>query len=352
MERRIVHILVLVLAFLPVATLRAQGTDPALQPVISYMRTQQGADGTFAGFGAGSTADAVIALATAGTNPADFTNGGSSALDGLRKLAPEAAKDAGVAAKFVLAALAAQQDPRALGGINLVTAIEQSFDTGSGRYGKDVTAHALALLALHGSNTAINTAAVGALEALQLPDGGWSFDGTAATGSDTNTTALALQALAVAAPTSGVRAKGMAYLRTQQNADGGFPYSQTSQFGNASDANSTALSIQAIIANGEDPVAWTKEGAMPTTRLLAFKNASGAFRFQDQPADDNQLATYQAVPAILGKTLVSGATPADSTTASSPTSLPNTGVVDWTWLLLLSSGVLGAVGAAVRRRSA
>jgi LPXTG-motif cell wall-anchored protein len=352
MERRIVHILVLVLALLPVTTLRAQGTDPALQPVIAYMRTQQGADGTFAGFGAGSTADAVIALAAAGTNPADFTNGGSSAIDGLQKLAPEAAKDAGVAAKFVLAALAAQQDPRALGGIDLVTAIEQSFDTGSSRYGRDVTAHALALLALHATNTRINTTAVGALGALQLPDGGWSFDGTAATGSDTNTTALALQALAVAAPTSDARAKGIAYLRTQQNADGGFPYSQTSQFGNGSDANSTALSVQAIIANGEDAAAWTKEGATPTARLLAFKNASGAFRFQDQPADDNPLATYQAVPAIVGKTLIAVTTPVEGTTAASPMSLPNTGVVDWTWLLLLSGGVLGAAGAAMRRRSA
>jgi LPXTG-motif cell wall-anchored protein len=348
MSRRIVHILVLFLVLLPVTTLRAQGTDPALQPTLAYMRSQQGADGTFAGFGAGSTADAVIALATAGVNSATFNNGGASALDGLTNLAPEAAKDPGVAAKFVLATVAAQQNPRALGGTDLVAAVEQGFDSATGRYGKDVTAHALALLALHATGTSINPAAISATESLQLPDGGWSFDGTAATGSDTNTTALVLQALAAAAPSSAARAKGIAYLRTQQNDDGGFPYSQTSQFGNASDANSTALSIQAILANNENLDDWTKAGATPATRLLALQNPSGAFRFQDEPADDNQLATYQAVPAVLGRTLLFDAASAD-VPAPSPATLPNTGASSWPWALLASAGALGAAGWALRR---
>lgn len=353
MERRIVQILVLLLTLLPVATTHAQGADPALQASLDYIRTQQAVDGTFAGFGAGSTADAVIALVTASVGPAGFTNGGASALDGLTKLAPEAAKDAGVAGKFVLAALLAGQNPRTFGGTDLVATIEQSLDSATGRYGKDVTTHALALLALHAANAPINAATVGALETLQLPDGGWSFDGTAVTGSDTNTTAIALQALVAAAPTSAARAKGIAYLHTQQNADGGFPYSQASQFGNASDANSTALSIQAIVASGEDMAGWTKEGATPHARLLAFKNASGAFRFQDQPPDDNQLATYQAIPALLGMTFVVTATSSgDNAVASSPATLPNTGVADGFWLLLVASGALGTAGAVMRRRSA
>ncbi len=347
--RRTVYILILLLALLPVTTLRAQGVDGTLQPTLDYIRTQQAADGTFAGFGAGSTADAVIALATAGVNATGFNNGGASALDGLSKLAPEAAKDAGIAGKFVLAALAAGQNPRSLGGTDLLAVVEQSFDAATGRYGKDITAHALALLALHATNSTIDNAALSAVESMQLPDGGWSFDGTMTTGSDTNTTALVLQALAAAAPTSAARAKGIAYLHTQQNADGGFPYSQASQYGNASDANSTALSLQAIIANGEDTATWTKAGATPATRLEAFKNTSGAFRFQDTPPDDNQLATYQAVPALLGKTLVfEAATPG----TAAPATLPNTGASDWTWLLLAGVGVLVTAGVAMRRRSA
>jgi hypothetical protein len=111
-----------------------------------------------------------------------------------------------------------------------------------------------------------------------------------------------LQALISASGTPEVRARALEYLRAQQNADGGFPYSQTSQFGNASDANSTALSIQAILAAGESMSNWVKDGKSPLDRLLAFQNPSGAFRYQDSAPDDNQLATYQAVPAIAGKT--------------------------------------------------
>ena len=47
---------------------------------------------------------------------------------------------------------------------------------------------------------------------------------------------------------------------------------------------------------------WAKNGKTPVNRLLAFQNPTGAFRFQDAQADDNQFATYQALPACAGKT--------------------------------------------------
>ncbi len=175
----------------------------------------------------------------------------------------------------------------------------------------------------------------------------------AVTGSDTNTTAMVFQALVAAAPTSAARAKGIAYLHTQQNADGGFPYSQASPFGNASDANSTALSTQAIIASGEDMAGWTREGATPHRVCKHSKMPVVHSDFQDQPPDDNQLATYQAIPALLGMTFVVIATSSgDNAVASSPATLPNTGVADGFWLLLVACGALGTAGAAMRRRSA
>ena len=294
----------LVLTAVPYAPAFAQaGTaDAAVQQAVAYIRTQQAPDGTFAGFGAGSTADAIYALVAAGANPAEFKNGGASAVEGLIKAAPEAAKDTGVAAKFVLASLLAGQDPHALGGIDLIAAVQNGYDAAAERYGNDTTSEALAVLALQAAGDPVRLASIAKLEQQQLPDGGWSFDATAATGSDTNTTALVLQALISASGTPEARTKALSYLRAQQNADGGFPYSQTSQFGNASDANSTALSIQAILAAGESMSDWVKDGKSPVERLLAFQNPSGAFRYQDSAPDDNQLATYQAVPAIAGKT--------------------------------------------------
>lgn len=318
----VIGLLLVVVA--PGAAVFAQtdANDAAVQRAVEYMRTQQADDGTFAGFGASSTADAIYALVAADVNPAEFKSGQASAVDGLAKLAPEAAKETGVAAKFVLAALLAGQNPRALGGMDLVAVVEQGRNASNGRYGADVSSHALSLLALQAAGAPPPADSVVALERLQLPDGGWSFDGTVNTGSDTNTTSLALQALQATGGTDETKQQAIQYLRTQQNVDGGFPFSQTSQFGNASDANSTSLALQAILASGDTLNNWVREGRTPLDRLLAFQNESGAFRFQEAQAEDNQLATYQAVPAVEGETLpLEGlliAQPAQATTTAGP----------------------------------
>ncbi|HSH82399.1 MAG TPA: prenyltransferase/squalene oxidase repeat-containing protein [Herpetosiphonaceae bacterium] len=364
MRRLILLIGALLAVVMPAASAWAQTTtnDAAAQKAAAYIRTQQAPDGTFAGFGAGSTADAIYALAAANLNIAELKTGGASPIDGLSKLAPEAAKDPGVAAKFVIAALLAGQSPTALGGTDMVAAVESGFNAATGQYGKDVTAHVLALLALRAAGATVRPEAVAALEKLQLPDGGWSFDGTPATGSDTNTTSLAIQALTAAGSTTDARTKALDYLRAQQNPDGGFPYSQTSQFGNASDANSTALGVQAILASGETLDAWAKAGKTPVDRLLAFQNPSGAFRFQDAQPEDNQLATYQAIPAITGKPFPtepiltalapSAQTAEPATTTGEGSGLPAAGRGSRLTLPLLVAGLLLLAGLALRRRSA
>ena len=347
----------LLLVAVPNLTALAQGgaNAAAVQKAVAFIRTQQAPDGTFAGFGAGSTADAIIALAAANVNVAEVRNGQTSAVEALATLGPEAAKDVGGAAKFVLAALLAGQSPRTVGGADLVAAVEQGFDAATGRYGADVTSHAYALLALRAAGATIPPEAVTALEKLQLPDGGWSFDGTPATGSDTNTTALAIQALVAVGGTGEAKTKAMAYLRSQQNADGGFPYSQTSQFGNASDANSTALSIQAILATGEALSGWAKEGKTPLDRLLAFQNASGAFRFQDGQPEDNALATYQAIPPVSGKTypLEGIAIALGAPGERAPGTLPNAGARRAPVPTVLAAAMIVLLGGfALRRGSA
>lgn len=278
----------------------------AAEAALDWMRGQQQADGSFPGFGPGDSADAVIAFVAANEDAAAVRKGGKSALDYLAaQAATYAVTGPGAAAKLTMAAAAAGEDPTSFGGVNLLELLGKTYDPATGQYGPDVYGHALALLAIEAVGAAPPTAAVGRLLDLQLEDGGWSFDGTADTGSDTNTTSLVVQALAGQRQADAARGEALTYLKGQQNDDGGFPYSQSSQFGNASDANSTAAVIQALVATGEEPggSAWTVEGATPLTALAAFQNDSGALRYQADQADDNALATYQAVPALLGKRL-------------------------------------------------
>lgn len=339
-----------VLGALIVSPALAQNTA-AVDKAIAYVRTQQQADGSFPGFGAGSTADAIIALAAAKVNVADVKQGGVSALNFVQSQAQGVGKDPGVAAKFLIAMTMAGQAPQLPNGADLIKEVQQGRNAQTGQYGPDVTTHAYALIGLVAAGTTPETAAIDALKKLQLPDGGWSFDGTAATGSDTNTTGLAIQALKAVGDSSDAISKAVAYLKGQQNSDGGFPYSQTSSFGNASDANSTALALQGLLAAGEDLKNYTKAGKTPVDRLLQFQNDSGAFRYQDATPDDNQLATYQAIPALLQQTLPLKA----MSTASSPSALPSTGSANRTAMLIVLSmlaiGMIAGGALVVRRRA-
>jgi hypothetical protein len=352
--RNLICALALLLALAPIATpAHAQTTDVsvAAQAALAWMRGQQGDDGGFPGFGPGDTADAVMALAAAGLDPNGEVKNGASPVSYLgNQAAGYAAGGVGAAAKLALAAVAAGKDPRSFGGLDLAAVVGRSYNAASGQYGADVTGHCLALLAARSMGAAAPPAALARLRGLQLPDGGWSFDGSAATGSDTNTSALCVQAL-VAQGDRAALPRALAYLRSQQNGDGGFPYSQTSQFGSDSDANSTAAAIQALAALGEDT-------GPAQQALLALQNPSGAFRYQAAAPDDNALATYQSVTGLLAKPLpvaiaaVPGAQDALAP-APAPTALPATGTPSATAPALLALAlVLLACGALMHRRGA
>jgi len=296
---------VLALALIAPSLARAQA-PAGLAGALAWMRAEQQADGSFPGFGPGDTADAVIALVAAGEDLADFAKGGSTPVSYLEAQAAGYATNPGAAAKLAMAAIAAGADPASFGGLDLFAVIGKGYDPATGQYGPDVYGHALALLAIKAAGATPPDAAVARLLAAQLPDGGWSFDGTEATGSDTNTTGLALQALAGrAGPVNQARANALTYLESQQNDDGGFPYSQASSFGTDSDVNSTAAAALGIRAAGGSPgdPRWQKNGNGPVELIESLQNDSGAFRYQQAQADDNALATYQAVPALAGATL-------------------------------------------------
>ncbi|MCX7858658.1 MAG: terpene cyclase/mutase family protein [Chloroflexus sp.] len=324
----------------------------AVAAALQWVASQQQADGSFAGFGPGDTADAVVAFVAGGQQPP------ASAVNYLAgQAASYGTSSAGATAKLILAAVAAGRDPLNFGGVNLARQLGSTYSATTGQYGSDVYGHALALLAIKAMGAQPPAAAIDRLISLQLRDGGWSFDGAAATGSDTNTTALAVMALAGRARAADALNAARAYLRGQQNPDGGFPYSQTSAFGNASDANSTAAVAMAIIALGEDPsgAAWKQGDATPLSALAAFQNSSGAFRYQNAMPDDNALATYQAIPALAGRALpvVTTSIPAAQSLIAPATALPRTAgeAQPVAPLLALAGLLLIVVGKALQRRA-
>jgi LPXTG-motif cell wall-anchored protein len=349
--RRIVGALAAALAlvtFVAPAGAQTAGGEP-LARALAWVQSQQQPDGGFPGFSAGETADAVVGLVAAGVDPNGVLREGNSPVSFLgNQAASYATRSTGAAAKLTLAVVAAGKDPRAFGGVDLPAEIGKGYSPATGQYGADVTGHCLALLAVRSVGAAAPPAAIARLGALQNADGGWSFDGQAASGSDTNTTSLCAQAL-VAHGADAQRALG--YLKSQQNADGGFPYSKTSSFGSDTDANSTALVIEALAALGQDT-------ATARQALVALQNSSGAFRYQASQPDDNVLATYQALlglsnrPQPVASVSVPGAQEAIApTTPAAPAALPNTGGAPEPALALALLALLGMVcGAVVRRR--
>jgi hypothetical protein len=352
--RRWLFVLAFAALLVGVATPVRAADDPndAAQAALAWLLARQADDGSFPGFDAGSTADVVFAMVAAGVDPNGVLKNGNSPISYLGTQAQAfAAKSPAAAGKLMLAVVAAEKDPFDFNQQNLVALIMQSYDPTAGRYGATTTDHVYALLALASAGQPIPQGALDALGSAQLPDGGWSFDGNPATGSDTNTTALAAQALIAGGVRGEPLTKALGYLKSQQNADGGFPYSKTSSFGSDSDANSTALVIQALVAAGEDLAGYAPEGNDPFDALLSFQNESNAFRYQAAVPDDNDLATAQAIPALLRKPFplktATLSAPAQAAPAP-PNLLPRTGgSFDPAWLAGLAL-LLVAAGFALR----
>ncbi len=347
MRRRFSLLFALLTIFVATPSFAAEST-PAAQSALAWLTVRQQADGSFPGFGAGSSTDAVFAYAAANIDPNGVLKNGNSPITALgNEAAAYAASSTAAAGKLTLAVVAADKDPRSFGGVDLVAIIQSGYHRSTGIYGLNPTDHAFALLALVSAGQPVPPAALSAARRLQHSDGGWSFDGGAKTSSDTNTTSLMLQGLVAAGDHGVAFTKALAYLKSQQNSDGGFPYSKESPFGSDSDANSTALSIQALVAAGEDPHTLRQSAGDPIDALLGFQNPSGAFRYQAALPDDNDLATAQAIPALLLKPFpFKRLTP-----AVIPAALPNTGGEPIGANLAILAATLLIAGFVLRKRT-
>lgn len=289
-------LLVLPVLVWPVAAASSDGLDAA----VAWLRAAQRPDGGFSsGFSEGSdlgaTADAVVAIASAGQSPDSWRVGGVSPLDFLAAHAAEATTP-GLAAKLVLASVAAGRDPADFGGVDLPKLILDGLDPSTGLFGGGPYESALAVLALEHAGAAAPPEAVEALVRFRQPEGSYAFDGAMTPGSgDSNTTALVVQALLLAGKADET-IPSYSYFRATQNAGGGWTYQKPSAFGEATDANSTALVVQALLAGGQDLDQWGN----PMQALRALQGPSGALAFNADTPGDNALATIQAIPALAG----------------------------------------------------
>jgi hypothetical protein len=276
----------------------------AANAALQWMRPQQSANGSF-GSNVGATLDVILAAAAANQHPDSWTgSSGASLVDyTAANAASFIARGAAATGKLTVGAAAAGQDPHGFGGIDLVAAINNTYNTATGAYGENNMDQAWAMLGLRAAGEAVPTAAIARLASQANPNGGWGW--AVGVASDSDSTALAVQALiASGAPASHpALVAGLVYLRAVQltNSNGGFAASPGEPWGMVSNTNSTAFAVQGILAAGQDPLgaSWTVSAATPVDFLLDQQLPNGAFVYIEPPA--NLFATQQAVPALVGK---------------------------------------------------
>jgi hypothetical protein len=322
----------------------AQSYPDAAASALAWVETQQQPDGSFAGFGAGSTVDVLLALLASGADPSAYSKGGNTPVTFLQSKAADLAATPGGAGKLLIAVATLGNGTGPFGGVDLIAAINSAYDDATGQFGKDAIGHAFAMLGLKVANQPIPPAAVARLKALQGPEGGWAFTGDTAPGAaDTNTTSVAIQALVAAGEeqSSSVLQRARAYLLTQQNADGGFPYQKESEFGGESDVNSTSYVSQALIELND-----FENSDKAKAYIVSLQKPNGAIQWKASEPDDNAGATYQAIPALLDVTL---ARPYDRRIA---VGMPATGSPETLGVVVAAVALVLTVGLALRRKAA
>ncbi|MBK7204033.1 prenyltransferase/squalene oxidase repeat-containing protein [Candidatus Amarolinea dominans] len=288
-----------------------RGRQVALDHALTWLHSQQQADGSFGA--PGQSADAVFAAVSGGQDPATWTQGGPSLLAYLASQAMTYTLSSTAAAgKLTLAALASRPDraPNDFGGVNVGARVLDAFDPGSGQIGSSLFDHGFGLLAMSAQYAPGRWLSRAWLRQQQLANGGWELG--SGWGADTNTTAVALQALLAAGEPADAASvqHGLTFLRQQQNPDGGFPYQKPCGYPacDATDVNSTAYVVQALVAAGHDPDGWawsqhitatnqiTLTLHTPLDALLARQSQDGGFAGFSGAND--LYATVQAVPAV------------------------------------------------------
>ncbi len=288
------------------AQVRAGAPDPATaaDEALAYVQAQLEPSGGFAD--AFTTIKVVLAVAAAGRPVETFTaTTGATPLDFLAAQAvtythngsPTGTLNAGRTGLLAVAVAAADGDPRAFGGMDLVGALTSVYSPTGGVYGAGGTGNqSWAVLGLAAAQEPIPPTATTYLLGLQHGDGGWGWGPL----SDPDTTALVVQALLASGHVTSAHpalVKAVGYFRATQMAAGGWGYEDWVTGEPVLSADSTAAVIQALAAMGYRPAtaSWATPDGDPHTALLSLRRADGSFAAAGSPV----LATAHAVPGLL-----------------------------------------------------
>jgi iron complex transport system substrate-binding protein len=275
--------------------------DPTVERGLDYLHTCQKGDGGFGEEGdessPGTTDWSVMAIVAAGEDPRSWTTNNTSPLDYLQASGNETLARGGTAdiGRRILTLIAAGEDPKTSGGIDHLAELQRRVKP-NGQAGDHIytTIWTVIALAAAGENTSTST---GWLMDQQNPDGGFGW--TSGAESDPDDTGAAIMALRAAGipPGSPVIQNTLTYLRGVQQDDGGFNFGGTSASNSASDA----WVIQGIVAAGEDPSTWEKNGTDVVSHLEGLQNPDGSFQHAAYVTDNPCRMTASAIPALLGR---------------------------------------------------
>jgi hypothetical protein len=294
---------------------------------VTYLRTQQQADGSFSGFGAEW---ALSAFAAARVAPADVkeTPTSTDARTAYENLIGDPATWPGGSEPPVttyedaaLAAYAAGIDPaRVSQQQNLIAQIVARYDTANpGYYGPPSTfsATVFGLLALADTNTtakqqvpqALLDQSIEVLRKNQHADGGWSFqqaegnESVQKAASEPDETGAAIAALCGAGvPISdSAIANAVSYLQTDLKAESSGNGAFATAFGPSTDSN--AWAVQGLNACGIDAQSaqfTTSEGKTPIDFLISQQLSGGGFVSEPGEASPNLYSSQDATRALTG----------------------------------------------------
>lgn len=264
---------------------------------LNWLRIQQREDG---GWGSlANTSWVVMAIASAGENPLNWTKNGKTPLDYFREnLNESTVKKMGTTdfARTILALIALNQNPYDFNGINFVKLLKERVKE-NGQIGDYVYTTIWGIIALRACGENVSKS-VEWLKYHQNPDGGFAW--ALSEESDFDDTASAIMAL-IAGNVSRddeTIVKALRYLKKGQCEDGGMRF-----FGNSpSNSASDSWTIWALISANVNPLEWRRNNASVVDHLLSLQSNEGYFNYTRYVTSNPIYMTSCAVIALTGKT--------------------------------------------------
>ena len=305
-----------------VTAARAAAPSEAVQKAGKYLvdhQTDAGAWGTTPAIG--DVADGVVALVSAEVASGPI----AKAVDYVATHGAAEADRTMEVARVILAAIAADKNPRNFGRVDYVGRLKGYYNPNNGNYDTTTDPNSLAILAVVAANEPLPEKAVTGLQARACPDGGFPR-ATCVLGTDVAVTALALNAMAAAGvgPSDPVYAAARSFLAGAANSEGGFGTAK----GGATEALATSRVLNALKAIGDDPDAapWRKSPtADPRTALAALQDGSGGFKADRATAAPDDLTTARVLPAFAGFALPVRPASKETTPTLTPTTVSPAG---------------------------